>query len=166
MRAGRSAGDAQSFFAANVDLTYLSQADIAVGRSDGRRNWNPRLVDVVAEEVASTAGRPGEGAGDGVYVAVCVEEGAILALAIVNHAPGRFAAVIDDIVVDQSLRSRGIGRAFIQWLDAEFHGAGAQELLLETSTKNHRACALYETLGFTAVTRIYQRPTGQRPETT
>lgn len=55
---------------------------------------------------------------------------------------------IEDVVVDQSQRGRGIGRQLVQRLVEEAWQLGCTDLLLFTGHERKPAIALYESIGF------------------
>ena len=64
---------------------------------------------------------------------------------------------ITTVVVDEGLRSRGIGRALIAHGDQWGKARGASQLRLEVMAFNERARALYEQLGFKAQSQTMAR---------
>ena len=64
---------------------------------------------------------------------------------------------ITTVVVDEGLRSRGIGRALIAHGDQWGKARGASQLRLEVMAFNERARALYERLGFKAQSQTMAR---------
>nr|WP_236754813.1 GNAT family N-acetyltransferase [Aeromonas caviae] len=64
---------------------------------------------------------------------------------------------ITTVVVDERLRSRGIGRALIAHGDQWGKARGASQLRLEVMAFNERARALYERLGFKAQSQTMAR---------
>jgi phosphinothricin acetyltransferase len=63
---------------------------------------------------------------------------------------------IEDVVVDQAQRGRGIGRGLVSHLLEKGKKLGLAEILLFTGVQRKPAMALYESLGFkTKESRIY-----------
>lgn len=63
-----------------------------------------------------------------------------------NEFGGDFVE-IDELFVDKTERSRGIGAAFFQWLEAQFRGK-AVALGLQVAPTNDRAFEFYRRMGF------------------
>lgn len=61
---------------------------------------------------------------------------------------GTPSAIVEDVVVDQTCRSQGIGRRMMEHARALARDAGAYKLALSSNQKRERAHAFYESLGF------------------
>lgn len=85
----------------------------------------------------------------------------VATLVLVDLLTGRKARV-EDVVVDQAFRSRGVGRALILAAVAEARRAGARYVDLTSATGREAARSLYESVGFvrrdTAVYRLDLTP--------
>ena len=71
-----------------------------------------------------------------------------------NLAWGRFLYV-DDLVTDEERRSRGFGKALLQWLVAEAKRHGCRELHLDSGTQRKDAHRFYEREGMDMVAYHY-----------
>lgn len=71
---------------------------------------------------------------------------AILIFCWSNEFGGDFVDV-DELFVAEAYRSRGVGSAFLQWLEAEFRGQ-AVALGLQVALTNDRAFEFYLRMGF------------------
>ena len=60
---------------------------------------------------------------------------------------GGIVVLLDELLVEEEYRGRGIGRAFLRYLD-EHRPFEAVALALEVSPKNDAARGLYESMGF------------------
>jgi ribosomal protein S18 acetylase RimI-like enzyme len=67
--------------------------------------------------------------------------------------------VLNDLFVVESARRLGIGRRLIQAAHQLATSTGARSITLETQIENHKAQALYESLGYEAETefRVYSK---------
>lgn len=61
---------------------------------------------------------------------------------------GTPAAIVEDVVVDSSRRSQGIGRQMMDHALAQAREAGCYKLALSSNRRRERAHAFYENLGF------------------
>jgi GNAT superfamily N-acetyltransferase len=61
---------------------------------------------------------------------------------------GGVVLLLDELFVDEEFRGRGIAKSFFKYLEHE-RPFGAVVVALEVSSRNPRARALYESLGFT-----------------
>lgn len=55
---------------------------------------------------------------------------------------------VDDLVVDQDARSRGIGRAMLNWLEGEARRRGCAVVDLDSGTERERAHGFYFLAGY------------------
>jgi len=62
--------------------------------------------------------------------------------------------LIDGLAVAPSARGQGVGTALLHTIFDEARRQGYAEVRLEVAGDNHRARALYERMGFVAVTQI------------
>ena len=129
------AGD-RDYFCAAVQAFYQSPAvchaipeDHAARTFDALMPGSPYADCLIA---ADDDGRP---------VAYC-----LLALTWSNEAGG-LCVWLDELMVDASQRSRGIGRQLIAAVQEKYRNAA--RFRLEVTEANPRAAALYRTLGFT-----------------
>jgi GNAT superfamily N-acetyltransferase len=75
---------------------------------------------------------------------------------------GGVVLLLDELFVDKEFRGRGIAKSFFNYLERE-RPFGAVVIALEVSSKNARARALYESMGFSdrhlqMMTRRVSRP--------
>jgi GNAT superfamily N-acetyltransferase len=82
----------------------------------------------------------------GYYLAYLEDEGAVVAVAgfIVRDklSSGR-TMYVDDLVTDPARRSRGYGKAMLDWLQAHARDAGCATFTLDSGTQRHDAHAFY-----------------------
>ena len=86
--------------------------------------------------------------GDGAYM-----NGKLVGLCLARHAAGE--AEILTIVVDESVRGKGVGRALMAQNFATLAAVGVTEVFLEVESGNQAALRLYRAFGFVKV--------GERP---
>jgi GNAT superfamily N-acetyltransferase len=82
----------------------------------------------------------------GYHLAYLEDEGTVVAVAgfIVRDklSSGR-TMYVDDLVTDPTRRSRGLGKAMLDWLQAHAHEAGCATFTLDSGTQRHDAHAFY-----------------------
>ncbi len=113
--------------------------------------------DALAEgEVLHRAFRPGLPAdyaahmeamfADGAHMVQLVVEGRVAALAVwrsyLTAYSGR-VLVIDDLVTDENVRSRGYGRTLLHWLEGQARSLDCDALHLDSGVQRGRAHAFY-----------------------
>lgn len=83
---------------------------------------------------------------NGARMAVVVDDDTVVCVAlwrlIENTYEGR-RLYVDDLVSDESLRSQGIGKIMIGWLEAEASKMGCDVLVLDSGVQRHRAHRFY-----------------------
>lgn len=80
---------------------------------------------------------------------VARDEGIVGALTLVVYrTPTGVTAVIEDVVVDDTARGRGIGAALVEEAQARAVGAGAARISLTSRAERVAANRLYQRLGF------------------
>ncbi len=75
--------------------------------------------------------------------------GMVTAQLVVSTAAGGHAALLEDMVVREKLRGRGIGAALFEAVQAWAAGKNAKRLQLLADERNKPALAFYKKLGFT-----------------
>ena len=97
--------------------------------------------------------------GDRVVVAEL--EGHVVGLAHLHVTPAlerdRPAAKIGALVVDETHRGRGVGRALVEAVEQEARTRGCELLFLTTAASRDEAHVFYERLGFEQTGRRYGR---------
>jgi len=86
-----------------------------------------------------------------VFVAADDQElaGMVTAQLVVSTAAGGHAALLEDMVVREKLRGRGIGAALLEAVQAWAAEKNAKRLQLLADERNEPALAFYKKLGFT-----------------
>lgn len=78
------------------------------------------------------------------------ENGAIAGILslIVYRVPTGLRSIIEDVVVDEKLRRRGVGEALIRYAIKLAREAGADGVSLTSNSQREAANQLYQSLGF------------------
>lgn len=86
-------------------------------------------------------------------VLVAQEEENVIAMAtvqkLVSTAMGEYVGLIEDVIVHEAYRGKGIGKSLLEELITESEIAGLKRLALGADHRNHNAIAFYEKFGFT-----------------
>jgi GNAT superfamily N-acetyltransferase len=72
-----------------------------------------------------------------------------------STARGGLSAGVEDVVVDQTVRGRGIGRALLAAAEAWARGRGAVRIALLADEANLPALDFYDRLGFTRTRLVW-----------
>jgi GNAT superfamily N-acetyltransferase len=98
-------------------------------------------------------------------VAVAELDGAVVGLAHLQVSPAieyeRPAAKLAALVVDESRRGQGVGRALVEAMELEARSRGCELLYLTTSERRNDAHAFYERIGLKYTGRRYSRALSQ-----
>lgn len=84
-------------------------------------------------------------------IALAVKEDSVLGLAVYRWHENTYDGLkfyIDDLVTDETLRSRGVGRALIAHLESVAKKLGANGLVLDSGTQRTQAHKFYFREGF------------------
>jgi GNAT superfamily N-acetyltransferase len=144
-----------NFFAGNVVAApeYISHSELQGPRAVSPEAWRPQLSEILRREIeprlAATRERPPGNVGQ--PVAVAEREGELVAVSLVTfagNAPVVPFAIVEDLIVDHSCRSDGIGKAVMQWIAAEARARHIRRLFLESGRSNERAHRFFAREGF------------------
>lgn len=127
------------FFVENVDETYISEADVEVGRALDTERWVGNLEEVVREELLSTTKQ----------VWLAHEDGRTLGFAIVDNT--QEWAVLEDIVMAREARRSGAGSKVVKRLMSCVRHQGHAGMKCECGPINARAQEFFMSVGFTPV---------------
>jgi GNAT superfamily N-acetyltransferase len=144
-------------FMKNVDETYISYSEIQEGRADSDHHWSTALREKITMDL-TVAINSGEGALSHRVAVACVDDAVIaFALLAFHRAPSGSFAVVEDLVVDRGMRSRGIGRAMIDWILQACRNEDMKRVFLESGIRNVAAHAFFEGTGFRPVATVFMR---------
>ncbi|UFZ02977.1 GNAT family N-acetyltransferase [Bradyrhizobium ontarionense] len=155
------AGELAAFFAGHVGPAYVSHSELQGGRALGPGRWRDDLPAVLEAELRARLRQAGVGAPgrSGQAVLVAELDGELVGLSIVTfagQAPVPFA-VVEDMIVSPAMRSRGIGKAMLDWIATEARSRTIARLFLESGIDNKRAHHLFEQEGFRTVSVVMMR---------
>jgi ribosomal protein S18 acetylase RimI-like enzyme len=152
------------FFAANVGSApeYISHSELQGWRALSPEAWRPGLPEILLHEIeprllATEQGRPGDISQP---IAVAEAGGQLVAVSLVTFAgsaPVVPFAIVEDLVVDRSRRSRGIGKAVVDWVAVEARARNIHRIFLESSHSNERAHRFFEREGFRTCSIVMMR---------
>jgi GNAT superfamily N-acetyltransferase len=137
------------FFIYNVTDKYISHGEIQSGRAETFSRWSLNLFEIMSGEIESIISNPLTTNGwQG--IAIARESTTIIALALVRFENSRNKSygIIDDLLVDSSHRSQGVGLQLLRWIEHEAMQRGIHYLFLESGIANDRAHAFFKAQGF------------------
>jgi ribosomal protein S18 acetylase RimI-like enzyme len=147
--------EAARFFARviSLDTAYISHGEIQTGLSLDGQTWIADLeARFLGEATADQGGRSLAVARDA--------QGTVAAAAAISwsfETPDAPFATLQDLAVEPSLRSRGIGTEMVQFVEREVRARKAAWLFLESGKKNHRAHAFFERAGFDEISHVFAK---------
>ena len=147
------AADAAAFAGAIIAQApeYISHGEIQTGLSDDGKSWVADLAQRYADDFAD----PGERD----MVVGRAGDGSVKAFLIVawEESPRRKFAVIEDMAVDPSLRSQGIGAELLALAEARVRARGIEWMFLESGLGNEHAHRFFERAGFHMTSHVFAR---------
>ena len=147
--------DAARFFARVIapDPAYISHGEIQGALSLDGKTWEPDLERRFLEELGEYDDTRG--------IAIMRDaNGAIVSAANVTWsfevAEAPFAT-LQDLAVEPALRSVGLGRRLVAFVEKEARRRGAKWMFLESGKNNHRAHAFFERHGFGEISHVFMK---------
>jgi GNAT superfamily N-acetyltransferase len=149
------------FFTENVDPEYISHGELQGPRALSPGEWRSGLPEILEREIeprlrATQQSVPGTLSQP---ILVAEDGGALAGMAFVTfsgNAPVPFA-IIEDLVVDQTRRSRGIGTSILNWIAAEARARNIRRLFLESGVHNSESHGFFERNGFETCSVVMMR---------
>ncbi|MCQ3943674.1 MAG: hypothetical protein DPW22_10750 [Alphaproteobacteria bacterium] len=138
---------------------YLAFRAAGAVRAD---EWVANVKDVFFHEISERLKEPRQSfpSGQNWKGIIEVHDGdALVGLAFVtlSHDAAVPYGIIEDIVVDKSRRSGGLGEQIMRWIFAQMEAAGIRRQFLESGIGNESAHHLFERLGFKTVSVVMMR---------
>lgn len=96
----------------------------------------------------------------GATLVAAVDGGKVLGVALYRCYENTFSGIhfyVDDLVTDESQRSRGVGKFLLHYLEQEARKLGADCLALESGTQRQQAHKFYFREGFTIPSFAFRR---------
>lgn len=158
-----SAEELGRFFADNVTPEYISHSELQGPRALDVGRWQPDIAGVFQREIATRVGRE-RGRIDATAASYPVlaahRDGRLVGLAFVSFFPDAPVpyGIVEDIVVEQSGRSRGLGKQILDWITREALRSGCQRLFLESGVGNEDAHHFFEREGFSTCSIVMMKP--------
>lgn len=160
----RSEQDARSLarlFYANLTPGYISHGELQGPRARTAHEWADDISDVLMTELLQRVETPLDPPPGGeTQLAAALDVGGsdqgVFLVTFSRKAPVPFC-ILEDIVIDGSLRSSGLGSAYIDWITGECRARGIGRLFLESGKDNARAHAFFERQGFEAVSIVMMK---------
>lgn len=133
------------------DRSFAVESELVLHLADGRLGYDVArvapYVKTYADEGQQGASEAGEGEDDGHSFVAWLGGEPAGEVRLSRHWNG--CASIDDLVVGQAFRRRGVARALVEHAIAWSRAQQLAGVVLETQNNNVAACTLYAACGFT-----------------
>jgi ribosomal protein S18 acetylase RimI-like enzyme len=148
-----------AFFQRNLTSDYISHAELQGYRAIKPGVWAPNLSAVLNKEIEARLGPPlAEFPVKTNWRGVIVgkDQAELVSLALVTSVMSSTIphGIVEDIVVEGSVRSRGHGETMMRWIIDRFRLAGINRVFLESGVTNDDAHHFFERLGFKQVSIV------------
>lgn len=134
------------------DTRYISHSEMQTGLSPDGKVWAENLSELYRDNLL--------GLGDDRDLLVAVDPaGTIVGLLLLGweESARRRFAVLEDVAVDPSMRSLGIGERLLASAEARVAERGIDWLFLESGLHNHGAHRFFERHGFATVSHVFTK---------
>ncbi len=163
-RWSRSTGEAKQLarlFFEHLSPAYISHSELQGPRAQAPGTWSPDIASVLEQDVKSRVGQPLDVAADQEtrLAAVALVDDAFAGVFLVTFnriAPIPFC-IIEDMMILPAQRSRGLGKAFFDWITMQSVARGIKRLFLESGISNDPAHRLFEAVGFQKVSIVMMK---------
>ncbi|WP_417319085.1 GNAT family N-acetyltransferase [Emcibacter sp.] len=132
---------------------YISHGEIHYGMTTDGKNWSDNINDINDKTFAAIAAdNPVETA-----AAAYGKDGDILGLAIVswNENDAFPYAILQDMLVTENDRSKGVGGQLLEFVEQEANSRNCKWFLLESGKRNKKAHEFFEHRGFGHLSNVY-----------
>lgn len=133
-------------FVENTDTSYISHGEVIDGRALDLNHWIPNLMEFMVTEFSTALGSPGP---DRHFrLAYLTFNGSPVGLAFLTIEPANGIAILQDVVIDRSMRGKKLGKGFLLWLEQELKQIGISKIFLESGIHNEDAHQFFHKQGF------------------
>lgn len=149
-------------FSSNLTPEYISHSELQGYRAIKPGEWAKNIDTVVHDEIAARLRDPlGEfptkHSWRGVIEAHDNDTLVGVALVTTCYEAATPYGIIEDIVIDRTVRGGGRGEMVMQWILDHFRRAGLKRAFLESGSGNERAHHLFERIGFSAMSVVMMK---------
>lgn len=133
-----------------ADTRYISHGEIQTGLSEDATRWSPDLASLFAEDFAALDSSR-------TVLAAYDPSDVPLGLAIIawEETSRRAFAVLEDMIVEPTTRSLGIGADLLSAVEQRAASRGVNWLFLESGVRNARAHGFFEREGFEILSHVF-----------
>jgi GNAT superfamily N-acetyltransferase len=161
-RSPDEAADLGQFFAANIKPNYISHSELQGPRALDTDHWRPGIQHIFTRELNERIRALQKAGSVREYtqpVFAAKRAGDFLGLGLVSffaQAPVPYA-ILEDIVVAEKDRGRGVGEKMLEWAIAEAKSLGCVRMFLESGVNNHDAHEFFKGKNFSICSIVMKR---------
>ena len=143
------------FFITHKTDSYISHGEMMSGRALDSHHWNPDLELILTEQLITDFNSDGSSKLN-ILVAEN-EDGEIVGMLVFNviNSPFKKYAILEDMLLDQSVRGQSLGSKLLEKAIEESKGWNISFILLESGINNHGAHNFFSKYGFKKVSESY-----------
>ncbi|WP_027372431.1 GNAT family N-acetyltransferase [Chryseobacterium sp. UNC8MFCol] len=143
------------FFITHKTDSYISHSEIMYGRAIDSEHWNPDLRAVLRAQLMEDYNYD-ETSKLKILIAED-ENGKIAGMLVFNviSSPFKKYAVLEDMLLDQSVRGQSLGSKLLQEVIEDSKNWGISFIMLESGVNNHGAHHFFEKYGFQKVSESF-----------
>lgn len=145
------------FFITHKTESYISHGEIISGRAENSHEWSPNLESILTEQFTSDFNSEGSSSSKLEILIAENNEGNIIGMLLFNVINSGFKkyAVLEDMLLDNSVRGQSIGSALLEKAILESKNWNINFILLESGIDNKGAHHFFEKYGFKKVSENY-----------
>jgi N-acetylglutamate synthase-like GNAT family acetyltransferase len=149
-------------FSSNLTPEYISHSELQGYRAVKPGEWAKNIDTVVHDEIVARLAVPlREFPADRSWrgVVEAHDDNTLVGVALVTtcYEAATPYGIIEDIVVDRTLRGGGRGEKIMRWILDHFRQAGIKRAFLESGGGNERAHHLFERIGFKTLSVVMMK---------
>ncbi|ASW73453.1 hypothetical protein IQ37_15415 [Chryseobacterium piperi] len=146
-----------NFFITHKTESYISHGEIISGRAENSHEWSPNLESILTEQLTSDFNSEGSSSSKLEILIAENNEGNIIGMLLFNVINSGFKkyAVLEDMLLDNSVRGQSIGSALLEKAILESKNWNINFILLESGIDNKGAHHFFEKYGFKKVSENY-----------
>jgi len=160
----REAADAlllAKLFTENITPEYVSHGELQGPRALAPGRWAPDHAEVLAREAVARIAQPldaPEGGATTLVAGLAIDgrDLGVFFVTLSREAPVPFC-ILEDIVIAQDVRGRGLGEAYLGWIANECRARGIKRLFLESGHDNEAAHRFFAREGFAPVSIVMMK---------
>ncbi len=140
------------FFAANVDIDYISHGEIIDARAESFAKWSPGIDKIFANDTVEAIRNAHAPECDGLHLAALFKDDTLAGLALYEYRSrlGIRTAILQDLIIAKNYRNQSLGRQLLKWLEEQFTNVGkVTSIFLESGRNNTEAHRFFQRHGYT-----------------